>query len=117
MSLAARLDEMIILYTLDGFPISQIAGRFNCTAETVRMMLIGAGVELRARGGGNPSLKDAPAVRPTTPPIRPPAPVRQIDPETYEASAFAEGDRAHVRAVWAALRGRGFPFYNFRSAA
>ncbi len=115
MTLAARLEEMIVLYTLDQMPLRRIADRFGATEETVRMMLTGAGVSLRKRGENNAErhqVPEPPVIEPTFrgPADRHAAPVYRIDP-------FEPGDRKHVRAVILALGGKGFPFLAFRSAA
>jgi hypothetical protein len=111
-SLAARLDEMIVLYTLDRMTIRAIADRYGATAVTVKTMLLGAGVELMAQPrkvGGSATAPvvvcDAPAtLRP--PPVRRPEPVQHYD----AGDLIPEDDRRHVRSVIQTLGGRGFPY-------
>lgn len=119
MTLAARLDEMIVLYTVSGMTVRQIADRFEASAQTVKIMLAGAGVSLKGRASPAPNAKAGAYER------RPPVP---RSPSTEAARAIVrldlehvadlgEANRLHVRAVVRALGGKGFPFLTFRSAA
>jgi type III secretory pathway component EscV len=109
-SLAARLDEIIVLYTM-GRTVRQIADRYGASAITIKTLLLGAGVELRARPGPRQTGAGSRSIRGAYKPID----IAQAD--RLDASTREESDRAHVEAVARALRGKGFPFLAFRSAA
>lgn len=103
MSWAAHLDDWIVLYTLDGWTLLQIADRYGCAMETVRQVLREAGVEMRAKGE------------------RFSAPERQRDlAQAYTSERefdLPQANEQHVAAVLAALRGLRFPTMPQRSAA
>src|SRR3954463_6438413 len=103
MSLSAHLDEMVHRYTVGRESLRQIAARYGSTRETVRALLIAAGVRM-ARPG-----------RPTgfSPGTRAPEPPPKRDLAKVYLSGLAEdldaGNARHVTAVRQTLG--GFPMY------
>jgi transposase-like protein len=125
VTLAARLDEMVTLYTVSGLTVREIAQRFSAEPQTVKMMLGGAGVDFAKRGTAAP-----PPAPP--PPVRKPrglaACVMTHKPMTAQAARtitrmdadrredMEDANDKHVRAVVRALNGKGFPFLQIGGA-
>lgn len=107
MTLAAHLDEMIVLYTMDGKTIGQIADRYGASPDAVKLMLCGAGVSMRSRG------RPAAGAEKPTRSLSPNAvrTITRIDAD--DALDLDDANTRHVRAVVRALAGKGFPFLPF----
>jgi transposase-like protein len=132
VTIAARLDEMVTLYTVSGLTVREIAQRFDAEPLTVKMMLGGAGVDFAKRGQARPP--EPPPIRESSapPPSRKPrglaASVMTRKPMTAQAARtitrmdadrredMEDANAKHVRAVVRALNGKGFPFLQIGSA-